>query len=608
MSKLEMWGGLECSVARIRDGVRNQIIDTGHYDRIEDLDRVAELGVRTLRYPIIWETIASDNAEVCDWGWHDERLRRLKALGIRVIAGLVHHGSGPRYTDLLDPAFPGLLAAHAANVAQRYPWIDLFTPINEPLTTARFSGLYGHWYPHARDNRSFLRALLNQCRAIALAMQAIRRRTPLANLVQAEDVGKAFSTPRLRYQADFENARRWLSLDILCGRVDREHSLYPFMVAQGIEPGELETFRQDPCVPDVVGMNHYLTSERYLHSRLCAFPAAFSAGNGRDRYADVEAVRMPVPPKDIGPKARLSELWSRYKLPICVTEVHVGCTREEQLRWLSEVWEAALQMRGMGADVRSVTSWSLFGAFDWNSLLTRRAGYYEPGAFDVRSSPPRITAVGTAVKSLALQGHFSHPLVINSPGWWHRPDRYYRKPRGNGDVAQAEGRPSLVFAGENPEWIEMCVRAAKSRGLEHAVLPGGHLNVTEPCSLVSKLRQLRAWGLIVIAARQNDSDIPPILSLACREAGARLVLVSDEQAFETSSNDTKTAARYFAPDYPAAPLPGKTLLIFRGAPNEIDAIIDLMIDGEHGTWTYGMPLNLRGVPIPQRQSRFSSIK
>jgi len=154
----------------------------------------------------------------------------------------------------------------------------------------------------------------------------------------------------------------------------------------------------------------------------------------------------------------------------------------------------------------------------------------------------------------------------------------------------------------------MCVRAAKSRGLEHAVLPGGHLNVTEPCSLVSKLRQLRAWGLIVIAARQNDSNIPPILSLACREAGARLVLVSDEQAFETSSNDTKTAARYFAPDYPAAPLPGKTLLIFRGAPNEIDAIIDLMIDGEHGTWTYGMPLNLRGVPIPQRQSRFSSIK
>ena len=56
-----------------------------------------------------------------------------------MIGGLVHHGSGPRYTNLLDPKFPQLLADYAAKVAKRYPWIEYWTPVNEPLTTARFS-------------------------------------------------------------------------------------------------------------------------------------------------------------------------------------------------------------------------------------------------------------------------------------------------------------------------------------------------------------------------------------------------------------------------------------------------------------------------------------
>ena len=147
----ELWAGLECSVVRVGDSWRNQAIETGHADRPEDLDLLAGLGIKTLRYPVIWESIAPDNPDVCDWRWHDARLTRLRDLGIRVIAGLVHHGSGPHYTDLLDPLFPEKLAAFAAKAAARYPWIDAWTPVNEPLTTARFSCLYGHWYPHRQD-------------------------------------------------------------------------------------------------------------------------------------------------------------------------------------------------------------------------------------------------------------------------------------------------------------------------------------------------------------------------------------------------------------------------------------------------------------------------
>src|SRR5205814_1153483 len=145
------------------------------------------------------------------WARADERMGRLRRLGVRPIVGLIHHGSGPGHTSLLDPGFPGGLAAFAARVAGRYPWADAYTPVNEPLTTARFSALYGHWYPHARDNRTFATAILTQCRAIVLAMDAIRCVQPQARLIQTDDLGKTYSTPKLRYQANFENQRRWLT-------------------------------------------------------------------------------------------------------------------------------------------------------------------------------------------------------------------------------------------------------------------------------------------------------------------------------------------------------------------------------------------------------------
>ena len=152
---LDLWGGHECTVNRVGDRFLDQTVLSGHETRLTDLDLFAELGVKALRYPVLWERIAPDHPDERDWRWTDERLSRLQALNITPIAGLVHHGSGPRYTHLLDPGFSGGLASHARAVAERYPWIEDWTPVNEPLTTARFSALYGHWYPHVRDEAAF---------------------------------------------------------------------------------------------------------------------------------------------------------------------------------------------------------------------------------------------------------------------------------------------------------------------------------------------------------------------------------------------------------------------------------------------------------------------
>src|SRR5690349_1730164 len=105
MMTLELWGGVECTVNRVGDRYGDQLARNGHWERLDDLDRFAALGLRTLRYPLLWEHIAPDGLGAADWTWADARMQRLRALGIRPIVGLVHHGSGPRHTNLLDPGF-----------------------------------------------------------------------------------------------------------------------------------------------------------------------------------------------------------------------------------------------------------------------------------------------------------------------------------------------------------------------------------------------------------------------------------------------------------------------------------------------------------------------
>lgn len=423
----ELWGGIECSVVRVGEDWRDQVRETGHIGRPDDLDRIAGLGITTLRHPLLWEHVAPDRPDERDWRWYDERLARLRDLGMRPILGLVHHGSGPAYTSLDDPAFPEKLAEHARAAARRYPWVQDWTPVNEPVTTARFSGLYGHWYPHRADFPSFCRMLVNQCRGVVLAMRAIRETIPHARLVQTEDMGISYSTPRLRAQAAHENERRWISFDLLCGRVTPEHPWWKVLQDAGVGRDELEAFRPADAAPDVLGINHYLTSERFLDERTGRYPAHFAGGNGRVRYADVEAVRLEPPPGPLGPAARLREVWERYRRPVAVTEAHHGCPdMAECTRWLAQIWHEAAALRDEGADIRAVTVWALFGSVDWRSLLRRRDGAYEPGPFDVRHGTPRRTALADLAEHLARTGAL-RPDDLARPGWWQRPERVYEE-------------------------------------------------------------------------------------------------------------------------------------------------------------------------------------
>lgn len=272
-TELALWVGIEPTVSWVGDETLDQLILSGFHDRPEDIDRLASLGAQAVRFPLLWERTAPESLQGLDWNWSEVRLERLAQHGVEPILGLIHHGSGPAHTHLLDPGFVTGLRDYARAVAEQYPYVQAYTPVNEPLTTARFSALYGHWYPHARDDRSFWLALKHQLQATVLAMHEIRQVNPQAYLIQTEDLGKVFSTPQLATQASFENGRRWLSFDLLLGRVTPGHPMWSFLRHCGATEAELEWFREHPCPPALLGLNTYVTSERFLDEGLERYPA-----------------------------------------------------------------------------------------------------------------------------------------------------------------------------------------------------------------------------------------------------------------------------------------------------------------------------------------------
>lgn len=416
-SGLELWGGVECTLNRVDDSFFDQLTRSGHLDHYaEHLELFASLGLRTLRTAIHWERFEAHRS----WALWDSLLARMEQLRLRPILGLLHHGSGPPSTDLLDPQFPQKLAAFALQVAERYPHITDYTPVNEPQTTGRFACLYGHWYPHHRSMASYLSALIHELKGIALSMAAIRTVQPEARLIHTEDAGATFATPRLEAFRVQREHRRWLGTDLLCGLVTRDHPLFAFLLRNGLAESEILWFSDHPCPPSVLGLNYYVTSDRFLDHRVELYPGCEGGDMGDEPLVDVDAVRIH-PGGITGIGAILTQAWERYRLPVAMTEAHLGCHPIEQTRWLAECWLQAEAARARGVDIRAVTVWALLGSYNWCHLCTHDSGAYEPGVYDLSTGTPTATALTELVYRLA-QGLPIDPSATK-PGWWRHPSR-----------------------------------------------------------------------------------------------------------------------------------------------------------------------------------------
>jgi dTDP-4-dehydrorhamnose reductase len=609
MSSLQLWGGYECTVNRVGNSWHDQTVLSGHEDRIEDLQLFAGLGMTSLRYPALWERIAPDQPEQRDFRWTDERFAELRRLRINPIVTLCHHGSGPQYTSLVDPSFAPGLAAHAAAVAQRYPWLTDWTPVNEPLTTARFSALYGYWYPHTKDEGLFWTALLNEIDATRLAMREVRKVNPAARLIQTDDLGYCHATEPLQADADYQNERRWIGWDLLCGMVVPGHALWERLAGFGLED-RLRIIADDPCPPDVIGINHYLASERFRDHRIELHPDRSLADRavgktGGIPFVDVDAIRNREDGV-LGLPALVEQAWQRYGRTVAITEVHNGATREEQLRWFVEVWEGAEELRRRGVDLCAVTAWSLIGSHDWNRMVTRFIGHYETGVYDVRTGVPRPTRLVPVLQDLVAGRRPDVPAVAG-PGWWRRDSRliraaHKREPGYEVSLGQRgveDCRPLLII-GDEEELTRLAVRACEMRGLTYAradVDAAAAVALAEPWAVLDA----RDHGRICSGEISNRACSCDGLAQACAEQGvpsARITSATPWARFDALPGllEIRTGQVYLPWDRTARPVRMLEALETGAAvradaaadwthvygPDVMDLTLDLLIDGMEG--------------------------
>lgn len=549
---LEIWGGIECTINRVGNDYYDQLEYAGHYNRENDIDIIASLGIQRLRYPVLWEKHQPQKNSIINWSLVEKNLSRLNELGIQPIVGLVHHGSGPQYVNFFDGSFEEGLAVYAGQVAEKFPWVEFYTPVNEPLTTARFCGLYGHWYPHKADNYSFFKILLSECKATVLAMQAIRQINPEAKLIQTEDLGKCYSTPLLQYQADTENERRWLSYELLCGKLTRDKFMWGHMVRVGISEDELNFFLEHPCVPHIAGFNYYLTSERYLDEDLVKYPQHAHGGNGIHAYADVEAVRVQLQTES-GPYILLKEAWERLQIPLAITECHLHCTREEQMRWFNEMWTTLNQLKREGINIQAITAWAIFGLYGWNRLVTQPWGDYEPGVFNLSSGYPTPTALARYLQVLTRHKVNDHP-VLATEGWWKRDSRLQYTRNKILPFIRKKPAPTcqpLLILGEWGKLGSAFSQICGERHIHHFLINSADLDITNGEAIEQIIKELNPWAIIDAAVYEGIDEAemhaedcftfnchaPSLLAQVCHEYSVKILSFSTDQVFDGAKRE-----------------------------------------------------------------------
>lgn len=373
--------GIENSAPTIQQGkVRVDEMETcGHYARWqEDFALVAEMDIHFLRYgPPLYRTFWGP--EKYDWSFADETFAELRRRDIVPIADLCHFGVPDWIGNFQNPDFPALFATYAAAFAERFPWIQLYTPVNEMFVCATFSASYGWWNEQLQSDQAFVTALKHIVKANLLAMHAILQIRSDALFIQSESSEYFHAeNPQAIKPAEIMNAKRFLSLDLNYGRrVDSE--MYEFLLDNGMTREEYHFFLSHNLKHHcIMGNDYYITNEHRV------------AADGRTRAAgDV-----------FGYDDITRQYYYRYLLPVMHTETNMqeGPNGDEAVNWLWKEWANVLRVRNDGVPIVGFTWYSLTDQVDWDTALCGQNNCINPlGLFDLER---KIRPVGEAYRQL----------------------------------------------------------------------------------------------------------------------------------------------------------------------------------------------------------------
>ncbi|AMM21459.1 hypothetical protein AX769_16620 [Frondihabitans sp. PAMC 28766] len=326
---------------------------TGHDDHWrEDFDRVVALGATGVRYGVSWP-LTHTGPDMFDWSVLDERFDyAVNTLGLTIVADLVHYGTPTWLTRSFDDeGYPEAIALFAGRFAERYRGVvDHITPLNEPITTASFCGLRGVWPPALSGWSGWTRVTLQIVDGLRRSIAAIRKANSDATIVHVE-ASAIYETedPALVPDVAHHEAIARLPTELLLGRVDEQHPLWPWLVDQGAPPLRLLEFTEGVPEIDVLGVNYYPDLTPRILRPLDGGIAQVTANRGVD-----------------GLRAVLEDAGRRYGLPMVVTETSIEGTALVRQEWLESSMALVQEMKASGCDIRGYTWWPLFDFVDWS--------------------------------------------------------------------------------------------------------------------------------------------------------------------------------------------------------------------------------------------------
>ncbi|MBD2766597.1 family 1 glycosylhydrolase [Hymenobacter sp. BT664] len=373
--------GIENSNPTIRNGKLrvDEMEKCGHYTFWQkDFDLVEELGIRFLRYgPPIHTTFLGPGKY--DWSFADTTFQDLRRRDISPIVDLCHFGVPDWIGNFQNPDFPALFAQYAGAFAGRFPWVQLYTPVNEMYICAQFSALYGWWNEQLTSDQGFVTALKHLVKANVLAMRAILEVRPDAIFIQSESSEYFHAeNPAAIRPAEIMNARRFLSLDLNYGRrVNSE--MYEYLLDNGMTREEYHFFLHNNLKHHcIMGNDYYQTNEHRV------------SPDGTTRAAG----------EVFGYHVITRQYHDRYRLPVMHTETNLwqGPRGDEAVNWLWKEWANVLRVRNDGVPVIGFTWYSLTDQVDWDTALREPNGIVNPlGLYDLSRN---IRPVGSAYKQL----------------------------------------------------------------------------------------------------------------------------------------------------------------------------------------------------------------
>ncbi len=385
--------GIECSYPTIRNGAyrMDELETTQHYARWrEDVQLTHDLGIRFLRYGVPYHRVNTGSGHY-DWSFMDEVLAEMQRFHIEPLIDLCHFGM-PDWlgNSFQNPDFPPAFAAYAKAFAQRYPWVTLYTPVNEIFVCAKFSGLFGWWNEQEATDRAFLTATRHMAAATLLAMREILAIQPQAIFIQSESSEYTHSNcgcPEGHKRVEWENAVRFLALDLLYGH-EVQAPIHAWLMDNGMSHAEYSWFmNQNLHARCIMGNDYYVTNERILQHD----GAVAQVGEVFGWYLVTR------------------EYYERYHKPVMHTETN-RVEADDSVAWLWKQWQNVLRMRAEGIPVLGFTWYSLTHQVDWDTALREPNGNVNAlGLYDLDRN---IRPVGRAYQTLI--GEWQHlPIIPN---------------------------------------------------------------------------------------------------------------------------------------------------------------------------------------------------